>query len=287
MENLLSIAGNPSNQQTSLNVRVVSAAPSEQQVTLSTSQVAGQLGLTDQDVLRLIARGELAAYSVADRLHVEPEDLKASMKIAKRWRVPTDISEPLYDIERKVRTKLLAAMSAQVTDQIILAEAKKLVRPGQPIESVGSVVLNYASAPASFLADLASPSNRGEFAVSIRGEQPEQPTSLGFAYAKSRLIVAANRIESRELAIKGSFLGFLYSSPDVYRATIKAMNDRVLGESISCKETRLVEYQSREVVVGSEVQRTITRLPIIVSYVVPLSACDSVLRVAKTADQVF
>jgi hypothetical protein len=256
-------------------------------VSLNTAQVAGQLGLSEVDVKRLIARGALAASLVADRIHVEPEDLKSCMKISKRWRVPGDLQTVDYAIERKARERWLEAASATVTNDQILADMRRQVRPGQPLETIASVVFNFNSAPPAFLQSLAEDSSRRDFKVRIKGEAEGPATSLGFAYVKSRLYSAANKIESRDLTLKGSFPAFLYGDRATYQAVTAEMVSRVQQELISSKETRLIEVETQRQQSGSDVQITVRRIPCIVTYLIPTSAVDSVLRVARVANDVF
>ena len=285
MENLLKISG----QQThgAFNVAITDSIPSQPQVSLSTAQIAGQLGLSELDVKRLIARGELAATLVADRVHVEPEDLKNCMKISKRWRVPGDLQTVDYGIERKLRERWLEAASATVTNEQVLAEMRRQVRPGQPLESIGAVLFNFNSAPNAFLQALVEDSSKRDFKVRIKGETELPATSLAFAYTKSRLYAAANRIEGRDLTLKGSFPNLLYSNRETYQAILAEMVSRVQQELISAKQTRLIEVETQRQLVGSDLNVTIRRIPCVVTYLLPTSAVDSVLRVARTATEVL
>jgi hypothetical protein len=287
MENLLRIAGNDSNRQTSFNVRVVDAVAAQPQVSLSVEQTAQQLGLTNLDILRLVSRGELAGINIEGRWHIDDNDLRAVMKVSRRWKVPADLASVDYAIERKVRERLLTACQAETPDAVILAAAKRAVRPGMPIESVVVVEMPFTSAPRSFVEALAADSRRGEFQPTIKGEAPAAPVSLGFAFCKSRLMAALSRFESRELNVKGSLPGFMYSGPEAYRQVVAFAVDKVQNELMSVRETRLVELEQKRIELGSEVQISVRRIPVTVVYTLPLSACDSVLKVARTANEVF
>ena len=286
MENLLRLPGlQPT--RGAFSVQVLSQPVTEIGVSLSTSQVAGQLGISDLDVRRLIARNELAASVVADRYHVEAEDLKACMRAAKRWSVPADLGTVDYNAERRVRERFLAAAQRATSNDLVLAEMRRLVRPGQPLETIGAVSFQFNSAPGDFLARLAEPTTTREMGIRIRGEAEQPQQTLAFAYAKSRLYAAANRIQNQQLTLKGGFAGYLYSNQQVYRELIAAMIDRVQSELLSCKETRILEVKRSEVTVGSETQIVLAKIPVVVSYTIPTSALDSVLRIARTANEVF
>jgi hypothetical protein len=287
MENLLRIAGNDSNRATGFNVHVVGSVPSQPQVSLSVEQTAQQLGLTSRDILRLISRGELAGINIEGKWHIDDADLKAVMKTSRRWRVPADLGVVDYASERKVRERLLTACQVETPDGVILAAAKRAVRPGMPLESVAVVEMPFTSAPRSFVEALAADSRRGEFQPTIKGEQAPAPVSLGFAFCKSRLMAALSRFESRELNVKGSLAGYMYSSPEAYRQVVAFAVDKVQNELMSVRETRLVELEQKRIELGSEVQISVRRIPVTVVYTLPTSAVDSVLRINRTANEAF
>jgi hypothetical protein len=287
MENHLRMSGQVGNQpkRGAFSVQVVNSIPVESAVSLSTAQVAGQLGLEILDVLRLIARGELRANIVADRWHVDTEDLKSCMKVAKRWRVPTDLLETDYGTERKVRDRLLAACQKAVSDQYVLGEAHRLARPGMPIESVGVVNLQFNSPPAGFVQSLEDNSKAREMAITIRGESDESPVALSFAFAKSRLFNQVTRGFAQDIPLSKDRIGHLYSGPEMYRSVINAAVERVGNELIVVRETRLLEHKRQTVQVGSDLQVTVSRLPITVVYSLPVATLS--LPLARIAQQIF
>lgn len=259
---------NRSSMDDGFSVRVIDAVASELQLSLSAQQVATQLGLSPLDILRLIARGELNATNIEGRYHLDPADVQAAMKSVRRWRVPADVLAVDYNAERKLRERLLKFAKAATPDAAVLAEMQRQVRAGYPLESVTHINLEYRAAPKGLAESLNDPSNSGEFAVQIRGEQPAAPSTVGADYARSRLMANLNRQFEAGMNLVGDKAAYLYSSPARYNAMLTAALERCRTELVSARETRLVEVGRSSVEVGSDLQMTVRRLPVVVNYVV-------------------
>jgi hypothetical protein len=267
-------AQNVGNQPTqgAFSVRVIDSIASQPGVSLSVEQCASQLGVSELDVLRLICRGELAANLVAGKWHIMPQDLEASMRVAKRWNVPEGIGLADYQVERKFRERFVRSARAATSDQSLLELAQRQVRPGQPLESVSNVEVNFRSAPVGLIESLQDPNSAREMKIKIRGEVEAPTETVLSAYARSRFFVAMARNYSRQQSVPGSLVGWLYSSPEVYKLAVVESLKSVRNELSSVRETRLLTVKSRTTEMGSELLVSYTRLPLTVSYTMPTEA---------------
>ncbi len=250
------------------SVRVVATPAAELQLSLSAQQVADQLGINALDVLRLVARGELNALNIEGRYHLDPSDVQAAMKSIRRWRVPADVLEVSYNADRKVRERLSKFAKLATPDAAVVAAMQQQVKPGYPIESVSHINIEFRAAPKGLVESLNDSSNAGEFAVQIRGEQPPAPSTVGVDYARSRIMANLNRQFASGMSLVGDKAVYLYSSPARYNEMLNTALERCRTELVTSRETRLVEIGRSSVAVGSDIQTTVRRVPVSISYIV-------------------
>jgi hypothetical protein len=243
---------------------------------LTVDEVARSLKLKPADIMRLICKDRLIAVIVDGRYEVGVGELD---RAANAGRLAGDLKRPAgletdYAAEKKARQRLSESLVDVLTPAAIRAEMQRVARPGQKVWDVRSVRFDMASAPLAFLETMAAPVSAGEFQVRIKGqENPQNGETLRTAYLRSRARKAAKNL----LGVNQS-PDSIYDNPAKFDEFMGKVASALEGESISVRETRLIEFETSKIEIGSERQVILQKTPVDVVVSVPLAAVAPGLR---------